>query len=135
MSIEPRGVVAKRVAPAGRILIVEDDADGLEKLSELLEAAGYEVSVSCTGNAALALMPIVRPHVVVMDLRLPDADGVGLIRRLKAADDDTAIVVFSGSLASEPAARAAGADWFVPRPDRDTLERVLACLRDQKRPG
>ena len=119
-------------APPRRILLVEDDADALEVLSELLEAGGDEVSVSCTGTAVLALARLVRPDVVVMDLRLPDADGVDLIRMLKAADAATTIVAFSGALASEPAARAAGADWFVRKPYSDTLKQVLACLKEQR---
>src|ERR1043165_5201959 len=125
MSVEPRrtAVVAKRVSAGRRILLVEDDADALEVLCELLEVGGDEVSVSCTGTAALALARLVRPDVVVMDLRLPDTDGVDVIRTLKAADASMTIVAFSGSLASEPAARAAGADWFVLKPDSDTLKR------------
>jgi len=133
--IEPRGAgaVVKRVGLAARrILVVEDDADGLEALSMLLEAHGYEVSVSCTGNGVLPLAAIVRPDVVVMDLGLPDTDGIDLIRRFRAAEPATTIVAFSGSSENERAARAAGADWFVLKPDSDTLEHVLACLREQR---
>jgi CheY-like chemotaxis protein len=68
-----------------------------------------------------------------MCLRLPDTDGVDLIRTLKAADASTTIVAFSASLEAEPAARAAGADWFVLKPDSDTLRHVLACHRAAKR--
>ena len=130
-AIASPGPPALATRPARRILLVEDDANALEVLSELLEAGGDEVSVSCTGAAALALARLVRPDVVVMDLRLPDTDGVDLIRALKAVDASMTIVVFSGSLEAEPAARAAGGDWFVLKPDSDTLKHVLG-LREPK---
>jgi CheY-like chemotaxis protein len=81
---ESRASALKNLRPPRRVLLVEDDADALEVLTELLETGGDEVSVSCTGTAALALARLVRPDVVVMDLRLPDTDGVDLIRTLWA---------------------------------------------------
>jgi len=129
MTLEPRRTAIAKPVLFGnpRILIVEDDADELEALSELLETAGYEVSAACGGHEGLGLAQTVRPDAVVMDLRLPNCDSSDLIRRIKSAHDVT-IVAFSGAAEGELAARAAGADWFVLKPDAATLERALACV-------
>jgi len=129
MTLEPRRQAPTKPLLFGspRILIVDDNADELEALSELLETSGYEVSVACGGHEGIGLADTIRPDAVVLDLCLPNCDSSDVIRRIKAAIDVT-IVAFSGAAERECAARAAGADWFVLKPDSETLERALACV-------
>jgi CheY-like chemotaxis protein len=116
-----------------RVLVVEDDADCLEVLSELLETYGCLVSAACNGADAIRLARTMQPDVVVLDLTLPDCDACQLIQRLKADDAAVTVVVFSGARDRECAARAAGADWFVLKPDSETLQRVVGELQQQAR--
>jgi DNA-binding response OmpR family regulator len=130
MTLQPRRASTPSAKPVlyrgHRVLIIDDDADGLEALSELLETSGYEVSVACGGDEGVGLAATVRPDAVVLDVGLPNCDSPEVIRRLKA--HDASIVAFSRAADDEGAARAAGANWFVLKPDSDTLERVLACV-------
>jgi CheY-like chemotaxis protein len=64
-----------------------------------------------------------------MDLGLPDGDAVDVIRRIKTEHEGTIVVAFSGWHHLERAARAAGVDDFVLKPDVETLQRLLAHHR------
>jgi CheY-like chemotaxis protein len=71
--------------PAGRILIVEDDADFRETLAIALSDAGAEVTVAADGVEALAqLRSGPRPSVVLLDLRLPRLGGEDFLREMRA---------------------------------------------------
>ena len=113
-----------------RALIVNDSADGVETLCELLELCGYEVSVAWNGDHVLRLTPTVRPHLVVVDAKHLGDATLDIIRRMKA-DDATVTIVAIGSRDGEASVRAAGADWFVVKPDSETLQGVLVCVREQ----
>jgi len=65
-------------------LLVEDDEDSAELLAEILERKGYQVAIAHSGADALAAAPSLRPHVVFLDLGLPDMDGRELCPRLIA---------------------------------------------------
>jgi FixJ family two-component response regulator len=88
-----------------RVLVVDDDAQQLGLRCMLLETAGHEVAAAQSAAAALDSYRERRPHVVVMDLRLPRvADGVGLLSDLGA---DARVVVLTGmGLESLPAGAA-----------------------------
>ena len=66
----------------GRVLLVDDDADTLETWTQLLRLSGYEVMAAQSGAAALGLATECRPHVVILDLSMPDMDGYVLAGRL-----------------------------------------------------
>ena len=112
-----------------RVLVVDDNADNLDSLCELLRAWGYEAEAAQDGKRALALVASWHPLIVVMDLGLPDGDALDVIQRIKADDDDIVIIAFSGWKHLEVAARAAGAGAFVLKPDLDSLESLLARRR------
>ena len=109
-----------------RVLVVDDSPDNLSSLCELLEAWGYDAEAADDGARALLALARRRPDVVVLDLGLPDGDAVGVIRRIKATDGDIVVIAFSGWHHLEAAARAAGADAFILKPDIDALEHLLA---------
>src|SRR3989442_6821281 len=69
-----------------RILVVEDDADARLWLKESLEALGGVVLLATSVQEAIETFERETPHVLVSDIRLPDADGYALLRRVRAAD-------------------------------------------------
>jgi CheY-like chemotaxis protein len=56
---------------ARRVLVVDDEAEVVDTLGEILSVLGYEVSSATTGEAAIASMGTARPHVVLLDLMMP----------------------------------------------------------------
>ncbi|HKC55143.1 MAG TPA: PAS domain S-box protein [Vicinamibacterales bacterium] len=69
------------------VLAVDDDADALGLLREMLEAVGASVSTAMSGRAALEIVETDRPDVLIADLGMPQMDGFELIRQLRASDD------------------------------------------------
>lgn len=117
---------------AATILLVEDDADTARTLAKALESSGYRVSAVETGAEARAAIEHVRPDLILLDLMLPDTDGLVLTTALKGLTN-APIIVCSGR--SEQVDRVLslklGADDFVAKPfDLDELEaRIEAVLR------
>ena len=103
-----------------RILIVEDQADNLRILHDLLSSAGYDIIIAENGQEALEVVPRERPDLILMDIQLPLLDGYEATRRIKA--DPTLrgipiIVITSYALSGdESKAKAAGCDAYVAKP-------------------
>src|SRR3982074_1556120 len=68
---------------AGTILLVEDDPDTARSLTRALESSGYRVTAVDTGNEARSIIEHVRPDLIMLDLMLPDTDGLVLCTALK----------------------------------------------------
>ena len=116
------------------ILVVEDQADNMQILRDLLLSADYEMIEAVNGEEALAAVAKRRPDLILMDIQLPIMDGYEATRRIKA---DPAlrsipiIAVTSYALSGdEEKARAAGCDDFVPKPysPRQLLAKVRQYL-------
>lgn len=123
-----------------RILVVDDEPLIRAWFSEHLGAAGYEVQTAATGAEALRIMPTASPALVLLDLRLPDANGLDLLPELREIDRDVIIIIVTAHGEIETAVRAvkAGAFQFLQKPlDLDdlliTLEKGLETrdLRQQ----
>lgn len=69
------------------VLAVDDDADALRLLAEILQAAGARVTTATSGAAALETLEATMPDVIVADLGMPVMDGFELIERLRRSDD------------------------------------------------
>jgi len=115
-----------------RILVVEDEPQLLRGLRLNLEARGYEVDTSATARGALEAATASRPDVVVLDLGLPDMDGLEVIHALRSWGS-MAIVVLSAR-EQEPqkiAALDAGADDYITKPFGmgELLARIRAAER------
>jgi PAS domain S-box-containing protein len=124
---------------AARILIVEDDPHLLQATSRLLRRAGHEVLEAATGSDALRLSGEQRPDLILLDVVLPDADGVEICRRIKAdASLAGSFVVMLSGVETESQNRVAGleagADGYIvrPIPNQELLARVQALLRIQQ---
>jgi CheY-like chemotaxis protein len=110
-----------------RVLIVDDDADGRISLRELLAVWGYDAEEAHDGARAIELSLVTRPDIVVLDLGLPDRDGVGLIARFKA--EGAFVIAYSGWQHLRAGAHAAGADAFVLKPEILELRAALAAAK------
>src|SRR5215207_3571367 len=83
----PDDVTATNGATASRkILVADDDASIRSLLVTLLSGEDYEVSEAKSGNEVMRAVPQVRPNLVLLDLRMPDLDGIEILRRLRAQD-------------------------------------------------
>ena len=113
---------------AARILVVEDDAPIVRTLRINLRARGYDVVVATTGSAALAALADEVPDLVVLDLGLPDMDGVEVLRRIRRRADVPVIVLTARSDADDKVeALDEGADDYVTKPFG--MDELLARLR------
>jgi CheY-like chemotaxis protein/nitrogen-specific signal transduction histidine kinase len=119
--------------PSFRILLVEDHGATRETVRQALLEAGYTVHTARDGARALALMSTERPQIVILDLMLPDIDGVALARKLRSLADGTPLrmVAFSGLVSDAEAQRITelGFDDVVPKPVFPT--RLVQVVRAQ----
>ena len=115
------------------ILIVEDDGDTSEFFADLLDFAGYQTRVAASGTAALAAFPRQPIHLVLLDRRLPDMDGLDVCRTLRHAGAVTVPIILltaDHSRALGDTARAAGITAYLPKPvdPHVLLDRIAALL-------
>jgi two-component system, OmpR family, KDP operon response regulator KdpE len=115
-----------------RILVVDDEPNILSTLAPLLRSHGYEVWTAAHGRAALDVLAAQRPDLLVLDLGLPDIDGVDVCSAARA-QSALPIVVLSarGREADKVRALDAGADDYVTKPfgSDELLARIRAALR------
>lgn len=119
-------------SPRATILLVEDDAAIASMLTDVLESTGYQVREAATGFAARALVEQLRPELIILDLVLPDEDGLVLCSVLKTMAN-VPILVCSGTQRRRDAflSLKLGADDFIAKPFDvyDLLARVEVLLR------
>ncbi len=115
-----------------RVLVVDDEPQIVRALQINLKARGYEVHLAGTGTAALKVAAQNPPELVILDLGLPDFDGVDVIRGLRGWTE-APILVLSGRTDSTDKVEAldAGADDYVTKPFGidELLARMRAVLR------
>jgi DNA-binding response OmpR family regulator len=115
-----------------RILLVEDDAPLADAMSSALASSGYEVAIASTGSDACAKLDRTRPDLIILDLMLPDVDGLMLLIALKSSTDAPVLIC---SARAEQVDRVLGlrlgAADFVDKPfDLNDLEsRIDRVLR------
>ncbi len=111
-----------------RFFVVDDDVDGLQVIVSMLEAGGHEVRACGSSREAEPLIAAWRPDCVVVDIMMPEIDGLELCRRLRAlpALAQTRIVILTGKDYDfdRRRARELGADAYIVKPVR--LENFLA---------
>jgi two-component system KDP operon response regulator KdpE len=122
---------------ASRILIVDDEPNILATLAPLLRSRGYEVHTAMSGRAAIEAVDREKPDLVVLDLGLPDIDGVEVCRTIRESQS-VPIVVLSARGAESDKVRAldSGADDYVMKPfgPEELVARVRAALRRSDSP-
>jgi two-component system KDP operon response regulator KdpE len=124
--------------PGARVLVVDDQPQLLRALRINLRARQYEVLTAATGQDALATAAATAPAAMILDLGLPDMDGVSVIRAFRSWSK-APIIVLSGRTTADDKISAldAGADDYVTKPFNmaELLARLRAALRRDDPPG
>ncbi len=112
-----------------RILVVDDDLAVCRSIDRALRLEGYEVATVATGHEALDAVAQNSPDALVLDLQLPDLDGLQVCRRIREAGDDTPILMLTARHGIDDRVQGldAGADDYLVKPF--ALEELLARLR------
>lgn len=117
---------------ASTILIVDDDPRLCRALARYFKQEGYEVHTANSGQEMRRLLPDARPDLVILDLLLPDEDGLSLARALRSSSG-VAIVILTGKadMTDKVVGLELGADDYVTKPfsERELLARVRSVLR------
>jgi two-component system OmpR family response regulator len=129
---EPASSPARLQHPDGspvHVLVVDDEPNIAELLAMALRLEGWQISVATSGSKALTAARKQAPDAVVLDLMLPDFDGLEVMRRLRAHDPDIPVLFLTAkdSVEDRVAGLTAGGDDYVTKPF--SLEEVVARLR------
>lgn len=112
-----------------RVLVVDDESNLTELLSMAMRYEGWEVRTAGTGNAAVREAKDFQPDAVVLDMMLPDFDGLQVLRRMRDHDESVPVLFLTAKDAVEDrvAGLTAGGDDYVTKPF--SLEEVVARVR------
>ena len=117
------------------ILVVDDNVDSTESLSMLLQLEGHEVRAVLDGRTAIISAQAFRPHVVLLDIGLPDLDGLEVARRLRTLPETkhALLIALTGYTQPEDRKRCkdAGFDYHLAKPlDLERLKALIAAAPD-----
>jgi DNA-binding response OmpR family regulator len=116
------------------VLVADDDEDVLVLVNTVLERAGYEVVATRDGAEALAAAMQRRPDLAVLDVAMPELDGLEVLRRLRthASTSDVPVLLLSARVQEEDVKRGfeTGANAYVQKPfsPRELCDRVIELL-------
>jgi two-component system phosphate regulon response regulator OmpR len=116
-----------------RILIVDDDARLRELLLRYLSEQGFEVKAVGDGKALDKALTLKRYHLLVLDLMLPNEDGLAILQRLRSSDENVPVILLTakGDEIDRIVGLEMGADDYLPKPfnPRELVARIHAVLR------
>jgi two-component system, OmpR family, response regulator len=112
-----------------RVLVVDDEVNLAELLAMALRLEGWDITVALTGGKAVAAAKRERPDAVVLDMMLPDVDGLEVLRRIRSSHADIPVLFLTAkdSVEDRVAGLTAGGDDYVTKPF--SLEELVARLR------
>ena len=119
---------------AERILLVDDNTTNLQVLFQALSPEGFELLVAQSGEQALATALEAKPHLILLDVKMPGIDGFETLRRLRSAKETAGIpVIFRSAHANVESideAKALGAEDYLTKPFNfdQIIQRVHAIL-------
>ncbi len=101
-----------------KILVVDDEIEICNFLSEFLTKKGYDVSVAASGQEAVSLVGSINPEIVLMDIRMPGMDGIEALRKIKQMRDNIEVVMITAVNDEEIAkeAMSVGASDYITKP-------------------
>ena len=117
-----------------RIAIIDDEITVCKQVSRCLAAEGFETESFQTGTRFLSRMEQYPFHIIFIDLKLPDMDGLEILARLKSGYDDTEEIIMTGHGSIDSAVKAIkqGAYHYITKPFRLTEVRSLAAGAQEK---
>lgn len=118
-----------------RLLIVEDEKILCDTIAKSLRQSGYEVDTCYNGRHAKDILEVEHYDLVVLDLNLPDMDGMEVLRSLRAADEETGVLILSArsQIADKVEGLDAGANDYLAKPFHlDELEARVRSLTRRK---
>ena len=111
-----------------RVLVVDDEPDSVELLQEFLTGKGYEIVTASNGEEALRKVKEERPHLVLLDVRMPDMNGLDVLRKVRQFDHEVGVIMVT-AVNEEDTGRQAlklGAFDYIVKPlNLEYLERSL----------
>ena len=113
-----------------RLLIVDDEGDVREFAAHFFRKRKIEVTTASGGEEALSVLAACKPHLVLLDIKMPGIDGIETLRRIKAVDATLNVVMVSGKKPEEEdcfqVCQNLGALDYIHKPlELDELERVV----------
>ena len=111
-----------------QVLVVDDEEAICQLISHLLEQEGFVPLVALDGKTALQQLRTASPDVLIVDLKLPDLDGLEILRQAKALDEDLPVVILTAHAevhGAVEAMRAAAFDYLAKPYDHQELVRVV----------
>ena len=116
------------------VLIVDDDEVMRDTLSDVLKKKGYEVSVASSGNEALSAIRKNIVDLVVLDMRLPDLDGIEVLKRVKEFDTEILVIMMTAysDVQTAVSAMKSGAYHYINKPFE--LEELKLLIERDWRP-
>ncbi|MFN3927258.1 MAG: PAS domain S-box protein [Pseudanabaenaceae cyanobacterium] len=121
------------------ILLVEDNEDNIETVKDYLESMNYQVVVVRSGTEALARIDQIQPNLVLMDVQMPELDGLETTRRLRARPEYAHLPVIMLTAMSmtgdEERCKSAGADYYITKPCslKNLVKKIEELLTDRSR--
>jgi len=119
-----------------RVLAVDDESSLTELLSMAMRYEGWQVTTASSGTTAVKAAREVRPDAIVLDMMLPDFDGLEVMRRIRTEDPDVPVIFLTAKDAVEDriGGLTAGGDDYVTKPFslEEVIARVNAVLRRTK---
>ena len=112
-----------------RVLVVDDEVNIAELISMALRYEGWQVATAASGGHAVKAARETRPDAIVLDMMLPDFDGMEVLRRMRSSDPGVPVLFLTArdSVEDRVAGLTAGGDDYVTKPF--SLEEVVARLR------
>ncbi len=118
---------------ASRLLVVDDDPAIPVLIERFARKLGFDVTYRDNGRDALVALPDVRPDVALVDLQMPELNGIDVLKAVRAADPECQVILMTGNATVETAIEAvkAGALDYLAKPiDFDRLRQLLVDVRD-----
>ncbi len=116
-----------------RLLVVDDEPGVLQLVERFARELGFDVQYRGSGREALAVLPDLKPDVALVDLQMPELDGIDVLRAMRAAAPDCQVILMTGHATVDTAVQAvqAGALDYIEKPfDLERLRRLLVGVRD-----
>ncbi len=121
---------------SNRVLVVDDEQLITWSFAKTLEKAGYKVEVAGSGAAARQKFLSFHPHLILLDVSLPDANGLDLLQEFKAQNSDIGIIVITASAHADSAVQAfkLGAEDYIGKPfNMETVKHTIFQVLEKKR--